>query len=237
MRLIGGLRPAFQAVEAFETGFRHLSGAVFRGPFLLEENRALQGRIQILLAHEQTHRELFEENKRLRALLKFRAQSPWVSIPAQVLGHELWLWSRTLLLDKGTGAGVKVGMAVLTPVGLVGRISEAGPSSSRAILVSDPHFRVAAVVASSRASGLVMGSASGGCLLTYIPRETPLKGGDAVLTAGGKSFCPGGVAIGAVQTVKEGSFEMFHSARLRLAVDLSAVEEVLVVADQAQEDG
>ncbi|MBI3333520.1 MAG: rod shape-determining protein MreC [Candidatus Omnitrophica bacterium] len=235
MRVVGGLKPLLKGIQAMETGFTHLFGGIVRGPFLLEENQILRERLQALLAHEGTHQELFQENRRLRELLRFKAQSPWVSIPAEVIGHELRLWSRTLLLDQGSRDGVRLGMAVVTPVGLVGRISEVGPSSSRVILVTDPHFRVAGVVSSSRASGLVMGSSSGSCLITYIPRETPLKVGESVLTAGGKSFSPGGIPIGVIQSVEKGSFELFSSARLRPAVDLSTVEEVLVVAWPTQE--
>ena len=201
----------------------------FRGPFLLEENQRLHQRLAAAQAHEETHRQLFQENARLRNLLDFKSRSAWRVIPAEVIGHELRLWSRTLVLNKGTNQEVYNGMAVITPTGLVGRVSEVGSSTSRVILVTDPHFRVSAALSQSRVSGLVTGNASGDCLLTYLPLDTELKKGEPVLTSGGRSFCPEGIWVGTVLSASPDSSKLFLSARIRPAVNGAAMEEVLLV--------
>ena len=234
MSLAGWLKPAFQGIQSTQIGMRDLLLGVVRGPILLEENRILRAQLQTLQAHEQTHRDLFEENKRLRALLGMKSASSWKWFPAEVVGREQGLWSRTLLPDRGAREGIKAGMAVVTPEGLVGRVSEAGPAVSRVILVTDPHFRVEAVMSPSRVSGLVAGNTSGDCLLTYVPKETQIKAGEGVLTAGGKSFCPEGVAIGVIRSVSKDPSELFQVARIRPAVDLSAVDEVLVLRSREE---
>ncbi len=211
------------------TGFCRVLFGISRGPFLLEQNQILRNQLATALAHEETHRQLSMENGRLRALLDFKAKSSWRMVPAEVIGREMSLWSRTLLLNRGTRDGIENGMAVITPVGLVGQISEAGGSASRVVLMTDPHFRVAGTLARTRTFGLITGNASGECLLTYLPLNADLKSGEPVLTTGGRSFCPEGIPVGTVQAVNEDSSRLFLSARIQPAVNLSALDEVLIV--------
>ena len=229
MAVVGWLEPALQFVQSSCFGFESIVLGILRGPFLFEENKMLRAQVNTLLAHEQTHQQLFQENERLRSLLRFREQVPWQVIPAEVIGREWNLWLCTILVDRGSKDGVRVGMAVVTPEGLVGRVSEVGFSSSRIILLTDPHFRVAAMVTQSRTTGLVMGTSSGDCLLTYVPLDTPLKSNEAVLTAGGKGFCPKGIPIGYTQLFGRDRSPMFYSIRIRPVVALSSVHEVLIV--------
>lgn len=223
------LRPGFEGFQAARVGLGRLILGFLSGPFLLEQNQTLRNQLAAALAHEETHRELSEENSRLRALIGFKKRSPWAVIPAEVIGRDLGLWSRTLLLDKGTRDGVRNGMAVTTPVGLIGRISEVGGASSRVILVTDPHFRVSATLASSRISGLAAGTASGECLLAYLPVNAELKEGEKVMTSGGRSFCPEGIWIGSVGKPQPDSSKLFLFSRIRPAVQAGAVEEVLIL--------
>ncbi len=210
-------------------GFRYFWGGLVKGPILQEENLSLRNQIQTLQAHEETHRQLFEENARLKSLLGLRASSPWHSVPAQVIGRQRELWSRTILIDQGVEAGIRPGMPLLAPGGLVGRMTEVGSFSSRAVLLNDPHFRVSALISENRTAGLVVGTSSGDCLLTYIPRDSVVKQGQTVVTAGGKSFCPAGVIVGSIQSVITDPSALFQSAKIRPRVPLAAVEEVLVV--------
>ncbi len=235
MHATGWLEPPLKVIQILHSGVVHFFVGIVRGPVLLEENRLLRSQLETLQAHEETHRQLFEENVRLRAAMEFEAKSSWPLIPAEVIGREMGLWSRTFLIDKGKRDGLRSGMAVITPLGLVGRIVEVGPGLSRAVWLTDPHFRVSAAISSSRVSGLVMGTSSGECLLTYLPLDTTVHPQETVVTSGGRSFCPEGIPIGQIRSVAQDSSQLFQSARIRSSVDLSAVEEVLVVAWMGEE--
>jgi len=230
MGLASLMEPVLQTSRLFQVGVRDLFFSFFHAPVLMGQNRLLKSQLQTLESHEATHRDLFFENARLRALIQFKERSPWNLTTAEVIGREHTLWSRTLLLDKGHQEGIQIGQAVITPVGLVGRISEVGRSTSRSILITDPHFRVAATVSRPRLSGLVMGRSPGECLLTYVPPGTELKSGDLIVTSGGLSFCPGGIPIGSISTVFSSSSDLYRSARFRPAAELGSIEEVMVVA-------
>ena len=227
---ISWIRPGFEAVHIVREGAGAIGMGVLDLFSLEEENRILRTRLEALSAHEETHRELFRENTRLRKLLGFHPKAGWSVTPAQVIGRELGPWSRGLLLDKGTRHGVRQGMAVITSTGLVGRISEAGPGSSRVALLTDPHFRVTGRLLESRLCGLVSGGPTGQCQITYLPLDEILKEEQPVATAGGRSFAPAGIPIGVIRKVWKDSSEMYQTARIEPAVHLGAVDEVLVVS-------
>ena len=237
MTFLGLAEPFLLATQRLRVGLWNVLIGTVQGPFLLEENQALRRNLAILQAHEETHRELSEENTRLRHLVDFQAKSPWRTVPAEVVGHELGLLSRTLLINKGARDGIRAGMAVVTPVGLAGRVIEVGPSLSRLVLLTDPHFRVAGVSSKAHVTGLVSGTTSGSCLLTYLPTNTQVQPGETVFSKGGRSFCPEGIPIGWVESLREDSSNLFCAAKLKLVVDVSAVEEVLVITWPLSDSG
>jgi len=221
--------PALQVVQDFRNGFSTVVMGIFQGPILLEENRLLRNQVATLLAHEETHNQLARENARLKALLEFKADTAWRFAPAEVIGREWGPWSRTVLLNKGRNDGIQTGMAVMTHTGLIGRISEVGPSLSRVLLLTDPHFRVSARVSLSGVMGLGAGTSAGEMMLTYVPLEAQLKPGEKIFTAGGRSFCPEGIPIGVIQSVAVDSSRLFQFGRIRPVVNFSALQEVLIV--------
>ena len=231
---LGWTRPLFDTVHILRDGFGGIGAGVLEVFSLEEENKILRARLESLNAHEEIHRELLRENVRLRGLLDFREKADWKVIPAEVIGREVGPWSRGLLLDKGTRAGIRQGMAVLTSVGLVGRISEAGTHSSRVTLLTDPHFRVMGRLPESSVTGLVSGGPTGECLINYLPLDQEFPEGQPVSTSGGKSFAPAGILIGVVRKVWKDSSEMYQTARVQPAVRLGAVDEVLVVSWQSE---
>lgn len=223
------VRPVYQGVHWVQQGAGRMLSALVGIFSLEEENRILRYRLEALRAHEEVHRQLAQENARLRELLGFRAKAAWSTIPAEVIGREIGPWSRSLLVDRGTKDGVKSGMAVMTAVGLVGRVSDAGRSASRVALLTDPHFRVAAKIPEDQLFGLCLGTGRGECTLTYLPLDAVVEPGRAVTTAGGRSFAPGGIPLGMVRHVRKDPSEMFQTAGLKPAADPGRAEEVLIV--------
>ena len=221
--------PVLRLFASASDGFSHLFSAVTGVFSLEEENHLLHNRLEALQAHEPVHQTLTSENTRLRSLLGFKQKSEWPTIAAQVIGRDLGPWSRTLLIDKGQNDGVRDGMAVVTPAGLVGRISQSGKTSSRVTVMTDPHFRVMAVLVQNRVFGLVMGSGNGQLIDTYLPLDADIQEGQSLVAAGGRSFAPQNVPIGSVRRIFQDPSELYRNAEITPAVEMSSVEEVLVV--------
>lgn len=224
------LKPVFvtshalsRAVQGTGENFRHFWN-------VYSENRTLTSRVQELETALVEAAELKKENERLRELLSFKKESPIKAFPARVIGRDLAPWRKTLLIDKGSKHGIKKRMPLVNAQGLVGRVIEAGPINSRAILLLDPESRVSVFFQESRDLGVAEGDGSSLLRVTHIDREAAVKVGDRVLSSGLGGVYPKGVGVGTVEMVgteKEG-LELF--ALVRPYVRFSKLEEVLCLA-------
>lgn len=189
----------------------------------------LVGRIDQLEGELVEKEELKKENQRLRELLQFKKEVPGKTLPARVIGRDLVLWRRTIVIDKGSTSGVKRRMAVVNAKGLVGRVIEVAPFSARVILLLDPESRVSGILQESRDLGVVEGDGSSLLRVTHLDRESSVKVGDRILSSGLGEVYPKGIPIGQVEMVgteKEG-LELY--ATVRPFVNFSKLEEVLCV--------
>jgi rod shape-determining protein MreC len=177
--------------------------------------------------------ETVEENKRYATISEFRRKQTYVSVAAQVIGRDPSNWNASLIIDRGQKDGLKVGMPVVSVLGVVGRIFETGKNTSKVILLSDPSFSVAAVVQRSRESGLLQGSLGEYCRLEYLTEKADVKVGDRIVTSKLSSFFPEGILIGLVEDVQ--ASENSHTAECLIepAVDLAQIEEVIVIKSQS----
>ena len=83
--------------------------------------------------------ELAAENERLRRLLDFRAAHKELQlVAAAVISRDYGTWTNTMVIGAGSNQGIKENMAVITPDGVVGFISDAFSDSARVQLMTDP---------------------------------------------------------------------------------------------------
>lgn len=193
---------------------------------LEEENQ----RLRLALAETEPARR---ENDQLREMLGYARHSPWRLKAGRVVGRDPANWWRSIHIDLGGDDGIVTNLSVLTPGGLVGRVAEVGPWNSRVVLVGDPNCPVAAQLADSRDTGIIRGASSGdlqGTLvdLSYLPRNAVVKPGQRVVTSGQGGVFPPGILIGEVVDAQVVGAGVYIEARVRLAVNLGALEKVWV---------
>jgi rod shape-determining protein MreC len=187
-------------------------------------------------------RELESENAELRAQLEYKQENPDYLLTgatvleenenrAQVLGQDPSALVSFIIIDQGREENVQVGMPVITPAGLVGRVSEVGAHWARVRLISDTSSSVNAVVQSTRATGIVQGQGQGSDLLVmrYLPLGASVKEGDIILTSGISGTFPKRLVIGQVVQVNQRDTDLFTEALVRPSVDLQRLEYVLVM--------
>lgn len=169
------------------------------------------------------------ENERIRELVDFAQAQDLPTIGAHVIGRPTDSRQLTVMIDRGSNAGLKRGDAVIAAGGLVGQIVEITPWNSRVRLITDPESGVAALVQRTRANGIVHGSLTGGLELSFISKKTPPIVGDVVLTSGLGGVYPKGIVIGEVRAVSAGSSDLYPLVTLGSRVDIDRIEEVLVL--------
>lgn len=205
-----------------------------------EENRQLRRDIEMLKGMNNQLRDSVSATQRYETLLNFKQQTSSRTVAAQVIGRDATNWYRGVILNKGESDGVRAEMGVVTPAGVVGRIVKTNSTSSVVLLVTDPNNAIAGLVQRTRDEGIVEGTSHGRARLKYIPLLSRVQPGDRVVTSGLTGSFPRGVAIGGLTQVEKSEGDLFQSAEIEPEVDLSKLDEVLVItapyedADAAQ---
>ena len=130
------------------------------------------------------------------------------SVPARVVGRDITMWYRTVLIDKGIGAGIEKDQPVVTEQGLVGRVESVTLNAARVLLLTDEkHASGAAIGQSSetRVMGIVAGTSNSygknslRCELRLVGAtgEKPAVG-ETIFTSGQDGYYPRGLIIGKV---------------------------------------
>jgi rod shape-determining protein MreC len=196
---------------------------------LRDQNKRLQGEAATLKRRLEQLEEQALEADRLQRLLAMRQASPAESLAARVVGKDATNWFKTILLDRGSLEGVRRNQPVLAPDGLVGRVIEVSPVSARVQLLTDPVSAVGGLIQRTRVTGIVSGNLGAGARVRYLPLMANVVVGDEVITSGVGGVFPKGIPIGRISAVERRSGALFQEATLQPAVDLSRLEEVLVL--------
>lgn len=190
------------------------------------ENRTL--RLQIAEAQP-----VLRENERLRQMLGYLPRASGRLVPARVIGRDPGNWWQSVHINLGTRSGISTNLPVLTAEGLVGRVAEAGPWTSRVVLVGDPNCPVAAALADTGEVGIIRGASGGdiqGALvdLTYLSRNAVVRPGQRVITSGQGGVFPPGIFVGEVVDARSVGAGVFLEARVRLGVNLGTLDYLWV---------
>ena len=196
------------------------------------EARSLRSDVSRAEAVPSQSEELRLENARLTQLLEIRRTLPTTlsdSIVSRVIARSPSVWNRAFFIDKGTMQGVQVGRAVLSGAWLVGRVTETGPGASKVTLLTDPLFRIGAIVQKTRDQGVLYGTSSGECRLKYLPLDSNIQENDLVETAGSGSTIPKAISIGVIDRIWKEPGQVYRVARVRPLADLARIEEAICV--------
>ncbi len=192
------------------------------------ENATLRHQLGDLQVRLQAERALAEQSARLRDLLGLRDRAKLPTIAAEVIAGSPSPDFRTVTVDRGRRDGLRADMAVISPAGVVGRVVLPTRNAAKVQLLIDRNAAAAAMVARSRAQGIVTGTGEEMLMLEYMSGSADVKKGDVIVTSGIDGIYPKGFVIGAVEDVERAG-NSFKTIRVRPAVDASHLEEVLVV--------
>ncbi len=194
-----------------------------------EENKRY--RKALLTMKEENHR-LREELKlsdRLKGLLQYKVKAALPTTSAGIIAYNTARWTRTAVIDKGSKDDLAREMAVISPMGVVGRIAEVTPSTATVLLNTDPRSNIEAMVERTRVRAIAEGNGKGGIILKYVRELDDVKAGDQVITSGFSGLFPKGLVIGEVTAVRKGRDNFFNHIEVTPGVDFKSLEDVLVV--------
>jgi len=212
----------FTPVFAVENYFGGLGVSREEIDALREQNTALRASVAEL-------EEARLENERLQKIVGFIEASKLDALGARVIGRPPSAWEGSLLIDRGSADGVKTGMPVLAPEGLLGQTVEVTEHSAKVRLITDQRSGVAALIQATRAEGVVRGSIEGLLSMEYVSRTSTVTVGDIVITSGMGGIYPKGLMIGEVETMELDDNDLYPSISVRPTAQFEGIEEVVVL--------
>ncbi|MCF8466433.1 MAG: rod shape-determining protein MreC [Sneathiella sp.] len=217
------LSPVLTTIAQPVDAFHKAVARVHKLTSLIDENERLREENARLLKWQAVGRSLAQENENYRQLLNALSDPLVLPITARVVGDSGGPFVRTLLLNAGSRDGVRVGQAVVAPLGLVGRIAEVGERSARVLLLTDLNSRIPVVLERSRYKGILVGDNSTSPRLEFLPTNATVVPGDRVVTSGDGGMLPAGRPVGIVSSVDE------RRIRVQTFADWNRLEYVSVL--------
>ena len=187
-----------------------------------------------LTAQNQQLEALGRENASLRQLLSFKETHPTFTYhPASIIARGTNNLQPMLTLDQGSADGLQVGMSVVDPGGLLGRITRLGAHVATVLPVDNPASAVAAYVnaESGTPTGMVRYEPGAGLILDFVQATAPLRVGDWVMTSGLGGTYPRDLPVGRIREIRQRPVDLFQVAVLDPAADLENDRIVLAVTN------
>jgi rod shape-determining protein MreC len=232
-------RAILQLASPFQRGFDTSTGAtnnLWRHYLWLidtsRENDRLLGENRQLRARLDKVREIQLENQRLSALLALHEQMEIPTLPARVIAEDATSLFQTVIINRGREDGLREGLPVIVPEGVVGRIIRCSGRQSRVLLATDASSAMAVLVQRSRARGICRGRGQVLNLDFSLSKEDIITG-DRIITSGNGGIFPKGLTVGTVSLIQTNELDLFQTVVVTPAVNFSRLEEVLVLLENS----
>ena len=183
--------------EGLVTGAGDYWNAAGQNAELKRQNRAMLRRMVEAKA-------IAQENRQLKATLQLREHERVTVAVGRIVGSSFNSPRRFAILSVGKSDGVRVGMPVRSPDGLVGRIIDSGTLASRVLLVSDRQNIVPSRLLRGGIPVIAQGRGDG--FVDVRPLEVgrnPFKRGDIIVTSGTGGLYPPLVPVARVVKLED----------------------------------
>ena len=173
-----------------------------------EENKRLKIELEKFKSLELNVEFLTDENKNLQKILETEYFNKNLSniVLAKVLVDKNSPFLKSIIINKGTRAGILKGMPVTKNNYLVGRVVETNYLSSRVLLLNDLNSRIP-VTLDQGAQAILSGSGTNNPNLEYLPEEYSLLEDINVFASGKDGIFTSGTPIGT--TNEDGEVDLF----------------------------
>lgn len=194
-----------------------------------DENRRLRlenEELQVKVAELESQTARVQE---LEQALQIPASGQFTLLSANITNRFSDPFSDTVRIDRGTNAGIKPGMVVLSARGsLLGTVTDTTANTAAIRLVTDSRSRVAATVQETQVTGSVEGAADRKLSFRFAETGDDIAVGDTIVTSGLGGNYPPGILIGTVSVVSGTPQDLFRNVEIEPTVRLSTAQTVLV---------
>lgn len=209
------------------SGTRGMFSTIAETPQLARENGRLRAQNERLRAENLTLNEALARVPAERDVALALLAHP-AGVAATVIGYDPEGAQHVITIDRGARDRIARDDGVVTAAGVVGRVIEVSPISSKVLLVIDAASKLPAVVQRGRWWAIAIGTQTR-LKLQYISQDAKLRVGDLVVTGEGRSF-HAGAPIGRISRLSAtNAGALDQSAIVEPAVSFGALNRVVVL--------
>ena len=149
---------------------------------------------------------------------------------AKVVNNHVDFFKNYITIDKGEDRGLKPGMAVISPLGTVGKLKQVSDHYSVVTSLLHIDVMISARLKKTEHFGTVQWDGRDPDIVQfkYIPRHVKPSVGDSVITSGYAIF-PDGIMIGTIAEVKLRDEALFYDLKVKLSQDFRKLSFVTIV--------
>lgn len=151
-------------------------------------------------------------------------------LKASVIGRDPQNINGYLHIDKGTVHGVVKNQPVVSADGFVGKIRNAGTTTSIVETIENRGFAVSAIDINTGIHGVVKSQTN--LLFDYVRHTDTIEIGDSLLTSGMSEVFPKGILIGTVQRVSESDDLFFKHVFVAPAARINRLVSIYIILDE-----
>jgi rod shape-determining protein MreC len=200
----------------------------------------------------QENEKLARENARLNTLLTLSKQTidkirmdsmdipatltQYSFIVAKVINNSVSKPNNYITLNKGSLDGIKPGMGIISPEGVVGRVMVCSEHFSTATSMLHSKMLISAEISRIHASGSLKwgGNDPDRAYLEFVARHLKPKVGDTIRTSEFSNILPEGIHVGVIRSIKLKDDATFYNIEVDLATDFSSLNFVYVIENKLQ---
>ena len=189
-----------------------------------KENQYLKNKIDQLTSTKLNYLFLENENKRLKEIVGENTNLS-EGIISRVLIDKEGKFLKSIILNKGTKDGIKIGMVVLEKNFLVGQVIEVNFTTSRAILISDLNSNIPVVIEPGSFQSILSGTGKDYGIIKYSKNELILEENAIVYTSGSGGNFRAGLPIGKINNeIDRYAVEFFSDLSQLSYVKIQSIE-------------
>jgi rod shape-determining protein MreC len=201
---------------------------------LKRENQKLHDEVAQLRGGRLDAAQAIDENEKLKRLLALPILSEVPRRAARIVGRDPGNFDSTLTIDRGSEQGIAVGMPVIAPEGLVGKVIEVWHGGAKIRVVTDPAFAVGVQTPAHAGGNATTGSALGSVgshelVVDDFDARAKVLVGDRIVTSPLSTDIPPDIRVGVVSRVDVEPGGQGMHARIKPYVDLGGLQYVVVL--------
>jgi rod shape-determining protein MreC len=243
-----GTRPFQVVADRIAKPFEDLSGWVHKMLAAKKENKKLRAQLKRLLQQRAQQKNAEAEAKRLESLLHYERSSQFPRdfspVNSQVLSPASGPFDQTIVIAGGKNRDVRIDDPVINEDGLVGRIAQVGPTTSKVTLVSDSSFAASARDLRTGAEGIVRHPSTGSdvLMLDGVKVDQRIGNNDSIVTSHWRrldlsSLYPDGISIGHISSYRRVDVNPEYEIQVEPSVDFSSLDAVIVLIPKTRQAG